>query len=266
MPELPEVETIRQGLEREFLNLRLEKAEVCDRQLLQNCTVSELEELRGRRLRRVARRGKFLILQLGDHALVVHPRMSGRLLPWEREHTRLILHFSGGEKLVLDDQRRFATLHCAKVDELEELEPLRRLGIEPFTPSYRFEQFWEILQTKQEIKRLLLDQEKVAGLGNIYANEVLFRAGIRPQRRADLLSQEEARRLFSEIPRLLEEAIAAQGTTFSTYRTASGDSGEFQRLLQIYGREVQPCRRCGTPIEKIAQGGRSSYFCPKCQT
>ncbi|NIR17740.1 MAG: DNA-formamidopyrimidine glycosylase, partial [Desulfobacterales bacterium] len=112
---------------------------------------------------------------------------------------------------------------------------------------------------------LLLDQEKVAGLGNIYANEALFRARIHPERQANSLSAEEARSLFEEIPSLLEEALLSQGTTLSTYRTASGDSGEFQRLLQIYGREGQPCRICGTPIEKITQGGRSSYFCPKCQ-
>jgi len=265
MPELPEVETIRCGLEREFLNLQLREIQVRDRRLLQNCSVSDLERLRGRRLKRVARRGKFLILYFGNQALVIHPRMTGRLLPYEGEHTRLILQFARNKTLVLDDSRRFATLHWAKADGLEELEPLRRLGIEPFTPSYTFVNFLKILQTKQEIKRLLLDQRKLAGLGNIYANEALFRARIYPLRSANSLSQEEAQRLFEAIPQLLEEALAAQGTTISDYRTATGESGSFQFLLKVYGRGGEPCRHCGTPIEKITQGGRSSYFCPKCQ-
>ena len=125
--------------------------------------------------------------------------------------------------------------------------------------------FLKILQTKKEIKRLLLDQRRLAGLGNIYANEALFRTKIHPQRRANSLSPEEAQRLFSAIPELLEEAIAAQGTTISDYRTASGESGSFQDFLQVYGHGGQPCRSCGTPIERIEQGGRSTYFCPRCQ-
>jgi len=266
MPELPEVETIRRGLEQEFLNLQLESVKVLDRRLLQHCPPAKLERLQGRRLKRVGRRGKFLILQFDNRALVIHPRMTGRFLPQQGKHPRLVMHFSKGKKLVLDDPRRFATLHCAEADGLEKLEPLRRLGIEPFTPSYTWENFLRILQTKQEIKRLLLDQQKLAGLGNIYANEALFRVQIHPKRQANSLSPEEARRLFSAIPKLLEEAIAAQGTTISDYRTASGESGSFQLFLKVYGRGGEPCRRCGTPIERIEQGGRSTYFCPKCQT
>jgi formamidopyrimidine-DNA glycosylase len=265
VPELPEVETIRRGLEQEFLHLQLEEVRVRDRRLLQNCSVSDLEKLRGRKLEKVARRGKFLILLFGEYALVIHPRMTGRFLPQEGRYTRMVLQFKGGKRLAFDDPRRFATLHCVKSDALEELEPLRRLGIEPFMPSYTFEHFSRVLRTKQEIKRLLLEQRKLAGLGNIYANEVLFRARIHPLHPANSLSQEEARRLFEAIPQLLEEALAAQGTTISDYRTASGESGSFQFFLEIYGRAGQPCRHCGTPIEKITQGGRSSYFCPKCQ-
>lgn len=265
MPELPEVETIRRGLEREFLDAQLSEIEVRDRRLLQNCPISKLEELRGKALKRVARRGKFLILDFDSLALVIHLRMTGRLLPQEEGHTRLILQFSGGKQLVLDDSRRFATLHCTPTDRLEELEPLRRLGLEPLTDNYTLESFSRILRTKQEIKRLLLDQGKLAGLGNIYANEALFRAKIHPQRRADSLSEREVRRLFTEIPRVLEEALAAQGTTISDYRTASGNPGGFQPFLKVYGRAGEPCHRCKTPIEQLEQGGRSSYFCPKCQ-
>jgi len=265
MPELPEVETIRRGLERELLDLRLEEIEVRDRRLLQSCSPADLEGLKRRELKRVARRGKFLVLQFDDRALVIHLRMTGRLLFREERYTRLIMHFSEDKKLALDDPRRFATLHCARVDELEELKPLRRLGIEPFSEGYTSANFLKILRTKQEIKRLLLDQRKLAGLGNIYANEALFRARIHPLRAADSLSEEEARRLFLAIPKLLAEALAAQGTTVADYRTASGESGSFQLFLKVYGRGGEPCRSCGTPIERIEQGGRSTYYCPKCQ-
>jgi formamidopyrimidine-DNA glycosylase len=265
MPELPEVETIRRGLEEGLLGARLSGVEVRDPRLLRDCPLPELARLRGRALKRVARRGKFLILDFEGRALVIHLRMTGRLLPQEEGHTRLILNFSEGKRLVLDDPRRFATLACVRADELEGFEPLRRLGLEPFTPGYTFENFRKILETNREIKPLLLDQAKLAGLGNIYANEALFRAGIHPQRRANSLSPEEAQRLFKAIPELLEEAIALQGTTISDYRTATGESGGFQLFLKVYGRAGEPCPRCGTPIEQLSQGGRSSYFCPKCQ-
>ncbi|MCR4404074.1 MAG: bifunctional DNA-formamidopyrimidine glycosylase/DNA-(apurinic or apyrimidinic site) lyase [Candidatus Acetothermia bacterium] len=265
MPELPEVETIRRGLEGLLVGARLAAVEVRDPRLLRDCPLPDLEGLRGKALERVARRGKFLILDFSGLALVIHLRMTGRLLPQEEGHTRLVLGFSDGKRLVLDDPRRFATLHCVRAERLEEFEPLRRLGLEPFTASYTLGNFQKLLQTKQEIKRLLLDQRKLAGLGNIYANEALFRAGIHPQRRADSLSLEEAQRLFEAIPQLLEEAIALQGTTISDYRTATGDSGSFQLFLKVYGRGGEPCPRCGAPIEQTSQGGRSTYFCSECQ-
>lgn len=262
MPELPEVETIRRGLTRLEGRL-LTQVEVRDSRLLRGCAPAELVRLRGH-LKEISRRGKFLIFRFDEHALVLHLGMTGRLLPREGRYTRLVLHFSE-EKLVLDDPRRFAALCCTRAAELDELGPLKRLGIEPFTAGYTFENFWKILRTRREIKRLLLDQRKLAGLGNIYASEALFRAGINPLRPASSLSPAEAKRLFEVIPRLLEEAIAAQGTTISDYRTATGESGRFQELLQVYGRAGEPCRRCGRPIERIEQGGRSTYFCPSCQ-
>jgi len=262
MPELPEVETIRRGLAH-LKGRELTGVEVRDPRLLQGCSSAELEGLQGH-LNEISRRGKFLIFEFDEQALVLHLGMTGRLLPHEGRYTRLVLHFSD-EELVLDDPRRFASLHYVRVAELEALKPLRRLGIEPFTASYTFENFRKILQTRQEIKRLLLDQRKLAGLGNIYASEALFRAGIHPLRPASSLSRAEARRLFEAIPELLEEAITAQGTTISDYRTASGESGRFQEFLQVYNRADEPCRRCGSTIERIEQGGRSTYFCPECQ-
>jgi formamidopyrimidine-DNA glycosylase len=267
MPELPEVETIRRALQQELLGLTLRGLHVKERvHLLKNCSPEELERhLSGRHLTAIRRRGKYLIFDFDGHAMVLHLRMSGRLLLGPAQHTRLILDFSGRRRLYLDDARRFAMLYLAESEHLDELKPLKELGIEPFTPSYTLEAFQGLLSSRQEIKRLLLDQRKIAGLGNIYANEALFEAGIHPQRPADSLSSFEAERLFEAIPSVLERAIAAGGTSIDSYRTPQGEPGRFQENFSVYGCTAEPCRRCSTPIARLNQGGRSSYFCPRCQ-
>jgi len=266
MPELPEVETIRRALQQELLGLTLRELHVKERvHLLKNCTPTELERrLKGRRLQAISRRGKYLIFDLGGHSMILHLRMSGRLLFEPARHTRLILHFSK-KKLYLDDARRFAMLYLANTKRLDELEPLSKLGVEPLSSGYTLEVFLKLLQTKREIKRVLLDQQSLAGLGNIYANEALFEAGIHPQRPASSLSPLEAERLFEAIPCVLQRAIAAGGTSIDSYRTPQGEPGRFQHQFRIYTRQGRPCHQCGTPIERISQGGRSSYFCPRCQ-
>ncbi len=266
MPELPEVETIRRALVQEVLHRRLRALEVRERvHLLQNCTAPQLEKaLVGKRLTALDRRGKFLVLEFGPWAMVLHLRMSGRLLLHPAGHTRLVLDFEG-RTLYLDDARRFAALYLVPTAKLWELDPLRRLGLEPFTPSYTLEAFRERLRSRREVKRLLLDQTKLAGLGNIYACEALFEACIHPERPASSLTQQEAKRLFEAIPRVLERALAAGGTSFDKYRTPRGEPGRFQEEFSVYGREGEPCPRCGAPIARIVQGGRSSFYCPECQ-
>jgi len=265
MPELPEVETIRRALEGELVGLRLLGLEVKEKlHLLKNCTPEELEhKLVGRHLKALSRRAKYLIFDFAGYAMVLHLRMSGRLLLRPAGHTRLMLDFEGERRLYLDDARRFGMLYLT--EKLNELKPLSELGIEPFTQSFTLEAFRGILRTKQEIKRLLLDQRKIAGLGNIYANEALFLAAIHPQRPADSLSPSEVERLFRAVPEVLERAIAAGGTSIGSYRTPQGGLGRFQEAFAVYSREGEPCRRCRTPIERLSQGGRSSYFCPRCQ-
>ncbi len=266
MPELPEVETIRRALEREVLGYELQALDVRERvHLLKNCTPQELKRaLVGRRLTALGRRGKFLVFEFGPWAVVLHLRMSGRLLLRPAEHTRLVLHFEG-KTLYLDDARRFASLYLALAKELGELKPLRQLGIEPLTPSYTWEAFQTLLTSKREIKRLLLDQTQIAGLGNIYACEALFEACIHPKRPARSLTQQEAKRLFEAIPRVLERALEAGGTSFDKYRTPQGELGRFQEEFSVYSREGEPCPRCGAPVKRIVQGRRSSFFCPGCQ-
>ncbi len=267
MPELPEVETIRRALGRSVLGRTLTQIHIKERvHLLKNCTPKELTRaLLGRELNALGRRGKFLVFEFGPWAMVLHLRMSGRLLLQSTGHTRLILEFEDAKMLYLDDARRFAMLYLTETPRLSELEPLRKLGIEPFSSGYTIEAFQQLLQTSQESKRLLLDQRVIAGLGNIYANEALFAAGIHPRRPVNTLTAREARRLYQAIPRVLERALAAGGTSFDRYRTPQGELGRFQEEFSVYSREGEPCPRCAALIERVVQGGRSSFYCPRCQ-
>ncbi|MBI1742305.1 bifunctional DNA-formamidopyrimidine glycosylase/DNA-(apurinic or apyrimidinic site) lyase [Candidatus Acetothermia bacterium] len=264
MPELPEVETIRRSLEREVLNLQLRDLEVHEPRLLQNCTEKELKRaLIGNKVGKLGRRAKFLIFDFGKHSIVFHLRMTGWFSLDRPQKPRLILKFDR-KTLYFEDTRRFGTLHLTETKNLSELQPLAQLGIEPFHPSYTLKNFRASLQSPQEIKRSLLDQTKIAGLGNIYACEALFASKIHPERSASSLSAQEVKRLFTQIEKMLERAISEQGTTVDTYRSLDG-VGNFQNFLAVYDRENQPCIHCKATIERLEQGGRSSYCCPKCQ-
>lgn len=267
MPELPEVETIRRALAREVVGLELLRVMVQERvHLLRNCRARELHDrLTGRRLETIGRRGKYLLFGFGTETMVLHLRMSGRLLLAPAEHTRLILEFTGRKNLYFDDARRFGALYLASTDKLARLEPLAELGLEPGTPDYTLKQLRRVLAGPQEIKRLLLDQRKLAGLGNIYACEALYRARLHPQRRANSLSQREAQRLYQAIPQVLARAIASGGSSIASYRQPDGALGQFQNEFAVYGQAGELCAACGSCIERIVQGGRSSFFCPGCQ-
>ena len=266
MPELPEVETVRRDLQTLVSGQVLRALCVCEHvHLLQNTTEGELKNrLLGQTLRGIDRRGKYLLFDFGSDTLVLHLRMSGRLLIQPSHHTRLTLTFDE-TTLHFDDARRFGMLFVCPTERLDELEPLKRLGLEPFSDAYRLEAFRTLMTSSQEIKRLLLDQHKVAGIGNIYACEALFYARVHPERPARSLDESEVRALYVAIPEVLQRAIDAGGTSFRTYETPSGELGHFQEEFAVYGRENEPCRRCDTLIERVAQGGRSTFVCPDCQ-
>lgn len=266
MPELPEVETLRRALAREFEGRTLRALKIYEPRLLQNASERDLQRaLVGRRLRAVKRRAKFLLLDFGKNTVILHLRMTGWPTLSPIENPRFIFEFTQEKTLYFSDTRRLATLHLVPSARAARLPPLNELGIEPFQPSYTFKNFRALLQTDQEIKRLLLDQRKIAGVGNIYACEALFASEIHPQRPASSLSHSEARRLFVQIENILKQAIAAQGTSVRTYRVLTGESGGFQNFLRVYDRAGEPCVRCRTPIVRIEQGGRGTYFCPRCQ-
>ncbi|MBI1729922.1 bifunctional DNA-formamidopyrimidine glycosylase/DNA-(apurinic or apyrimidinic site) lyase [Candidatus Acetothermia bacterium] len=268
MPELPEVETIRQDLEQEIAGKTLRDLEVKERlHLLKNCSERELKRsVVGQRLIAMKRRGKYLLFCFEKFVVVLHLRMSGRLLLEPAKHTRLILEFEKNKTIYFDDARRFGALYLSSQEELEKLPALQKLGIEPFSKEYSLRNFRSRLNSRQEIKRWLLDQSKVTGVGNIYACEALFEARIGPEREASSLSSQESKRLFEAVLQILRRAIEFKGTSIESYRMPSGELGNFQKNFKVYGRLKEPCHRCHGPISRITQGGRSTYFCRACQS
>jgi len=257
MPELPEVETIVRGLTPKLVGETALAAEVPDPAFAKTAARLPLPS----RVVELSRRGKYILIQLEGALLVVHLRMSGRLI-WREEgapegRVRFLLRFPCG-RLFLVDRRRLATLEVMDRFQVP-------LGPEPFGDLS-----WlpvALKKSRMPIKSWLLDQRKIAGIGNIYAAEILYRAGIDPRRPARSLSEAEARRLAQIIPEVLREAIAGRGTTLADaeYRVPTGELGGFQFRLAVYGREGEPCPACGSPIVRVKIAGRSTYFCPQCQ-
>ena len=267
MPELPEVETIRRDLERAVGGRRLRKVEVFEPRLLQNASQAQLRQtLCGQTLNAMGRRGKFLIFDFGAHSAVVHLRMSGWFSQQPGTHTRMVLRFERAT-IYFDDTRRFGTLHLVESDLLERLPPLGALGLEPLDASAN--DFEGLCDTSREVKRVLLDQTKLAGLGNIYVCEALFQAGIHPKQRANSTSKTQRRALLEAVQHTLRCAIEHHGSTLGSavgdYRTLGGAQGGFQDRFQVYGRAGAPCFACHTPVLRVVQAGRGTFFCPTCQ-
>ncbi len=266
MPELPEVETVRRYLEARLKGRRVEGVEVRERRL--RLPVEGEGEAVGRRLLRVGRRGKYLLLDLGAGALIVHLGMSGHLRwlpapPPPGPHDHLDLLFEGG-RLRLRDPRRFGLF-------LWSAEPLGHpllcgLGPEPLGEGFSGEHLHRRAQGRRiAVKHLIMDGRVVAGIGNIYASEALFRAGIHPARAAGDIPLPRYRRLAGAIREVLSEAIEAGGTTLRDFRDGEGRPGYFAQRLLVYGRAGEPCPQCGGPIQRIRLGQRSTYLCPRCQ-
>jgi formamidopyrimidine-DNA glycosylase len=263
MPELPEVEVFVRNLQ-SAVGQRIQRTEVLDARLrLDGCA------LEGKAIEAIERRGKHILIQLSDDSvLVVHLRMSGRLRlhrgKEEAKYTRLTLHLGNGESIYFVNPRRLGTaLHCT--DGFQSV-----LGLEPLAGEFTSDALASLTRkSRSPIKLFLLDQRKIAGVGNIYASESLWRSGIAPQRPANGLSDDEVARLHQSIVSVLNDAIADQGTSIgngvSDYRPSVGEQGEFQNHLSVYGREAEPCEQCGSAILRLKQGGRSTYYCRTCQ-
>lgn len=290
MPELPEVETIKLQLESKIRGLRITDIDALNKKSF----VGEMGEVRGLRVLGVRRRAKITLIELEKGFwLAIHLKLTGQLIYREakseerraksencddlkeglfaitklpNKYTRVIISFDNGGKLFFNDLRMFGWMRV--------LRDLRELGEEKFGPeaidekSFSLEYFKNILaKSKKPIKLILMDQEKLAGVGNIYANEAIFSAGILPMRPSSTLSDEEVERLRSSILKILREAIKHQGTSDKdeAYRQISGEKGNFQNYLKVYGREGEKCQKCSGIIKRVALGGRGTFYCSSCQ-
>ncbi len=267
MPELPEVETTVRGLTHVLEGRRITYVEARRPDLRRPLPVDLAQRLTGARVLSLRRRAKYGIIETDrDDSLVFHLGMSGR---WRIDpsqlgkHDHLLLETDEGRRIALNDPRRFGSVDLLDSDELANWSSFRRLGPEPFDVSAR--QLRLVLGgRKAPIKLLLLDQRVIAGLGNIYVCEALFRAGIHPKREGKSISVERLKRLVSAIREVLSEAIAAGGSTLRDFASPDGDLGYFSRSFAVYNREAAPCA-CGGRVSRIVQGGRSTFYCTRCQ-
>jgi len=278
MPELPEVEVMRRDLEKEVVGRKIKSVEVSGARSIRRHKQKKefIAALEGHKIMSVARRGKYLVLRLdGPEALIVHLGMSGQLLRAKSarekapKHTHVVITFTQGGLVRFVDPRTFGEMFVAPFDALDEqVEELAHLGLDPLETALSWELFGRMLaERKMRLKSLLMDQKFIAGIGNIYSDEILFQAGLRWDRMSDSLSQQEIRRLYRAISEILQDAVKHRGSSLADeqYRDLYGQLGEFQHHHQVYDREGEPCPRCRRPIVRARFSNRSTFFCEACQ-
>lgn len=271
MPELPEVETVRRGLEKLILGKKISNIDISYPKMIKTDLDEFKKELPGQVIQSMGRRGKYLIFYLSDKVLISHLRMEGKYFYYpdqvpERKHAHLFLQFEDGGTLVYEDVRKFGTMELLAPELLETYFLSKKLGPEPTEQDFDLPTFQKSLhRSKKPIKSHLLDQTLVVGLGNIYVDEVLWRSKIHPSRLSNSLTAKEARKVHDETIKVLGQAVEKGGSTIRTYTNAFGEDGTMQEFHQVYDKAGQACSRCETIIEKIQLGGRGTHFCPKCQ-
>lgn len=277
MPELPEVEVIRRDLERDVVGKKIKKVEVPGMRSIRRHPNKKhfIGLLDGRRIRLLDRRGKFLLFHLDDGGcIVVHLGMSGQLLRAKQsrekvaKHTHVIITFTQGGQLRFRDPRTFGEMFVVEDGALDQVAELAELGIDPLETPMSWDDFGRMLVARHaKLKPLLMDQKFLAGLGNIYSDEILFTAGLSHDRKSDTLSTQEVRRLYRALVETIQDAVKYRGSTLEDngYVDAAGAPGEFQDHHKVYGHEGDPCRRCRRPIVRRKAGNRSSYYCEACQ-
>lgn len=273
MPELPEVETVKEALNQTVKGQTIKDIELRYEPMVKNMSADEFKEkLINQTIQEVSRRGKYLVFHFDDYQLLSHLRMEGKYFYVDSDfelnpHVHVIFTLENGKRLLYQDTRKFGTYHLYdKAIDLETTAPFQVLGLEPFatefTPSYVKE---KIQNKKKPIKSLLLDQTVVCGLGNIYVDEVLYRARLHPLTSSSELTDKDIENVVKYTVEVLARAIELGGTTIRTFSSSHGVSGTFQNELLVHQRKGENCYECHTPIEKIKVGGRGTYFCPTCQ-
>lgn len=263
MPELPEVETIKNFLIKKLLEKKILNVEIFSRKQF----IGDKKKIRGEKIKEIKRRGKLLIFILEKYALLIHLKMTGQLIFSENKEkiksTRVIFKLDNGY-LIFNDARKFAWIKIVKKEEIENY--FLKLGKEPFDKDFTFDYLKEIVKkSSKPIKILLMDQTKIAGIGNIYANEALFLARINPQRKAKSLNETEIKNLYKTIKNVLRKGIKLGGASVRFYIRPDKSKGNFQEKVFVYKREGKNCYICGKIIKRIKLGGRSTFFCSRCQ-
>ena len=271
MPEIAEVETVRNTLKKRILNKRIKKVEVYYEPMIESDIDAFKKNLVGESFIDIKRRGKWLIFETEKYYLLSHLRMEGKYFIKDKQeikdkHEHVIFTFIDDTTLRYADTRKFGRMNLILKTDLEHTECIRKQGLEPGDKKLTADYLLKKFEKKQlPIKTVLLDQTIISGLGNIYANEVLFAAGINPLTKACNLTKEDCERIVKRAAEIIEAAIKMGGTTIRSYTSSLGVTGKFQQNLKVHKREKEKCLVCGTAIENIKVGGRSTYFCPNCQ-
>ncbi len=275
MPELPEVETTVKDLQtkvplRTFVDVWTDTKKIIKKP-------KDFEEfrkqLKGKKIQKIWRRGKNIIFELSDgFSLLIHQKLTGHLLygEWKKDRANTYIHLKifldNGEVLALSDLRKFAKVELWRTKDLKNSKELKSLGPEPLEKSFTFERFKKVLKNRKgKIKQVLMNQQIIAGFGNIYSDETLWEAKVHPFKDVSKLSNLELKKIYTAGQRILRKAIKLKGESISDFRRISGEKGGFDPLRKVYRREGEKCFRCGTIIQRKKIAGRSTHFCPKCQ-
>jgi formamidopyrimidine-DNA glycosylase len=273
MPEMPEVETICRSLRKHVEGKVVREVEIRLPRLIKWPSPEDFRAiLGGRTIATLERRAKYMLFHVTDGwAMVIHLRMTGRLFYRDSElpsdaPAKIIFHFTGGDSLEYSDTRTLGTLYLLRENELDRIYGLSSLGPEPLSPEFSVEYMAAgLAKRKGKLKSVLLDQRFIGGLGNIYVDESLARAGLHPERKANSLEAAEIGRLYESVNEVISKGICGGGTTLRDYRDGEGNSGSFQEELCVYGRKGLPCPVCGTVIVRTEVAGRGTHYCPQCQ-
>ncbi len=287
MPELPEVQTIVNDLNKKVVGRRITGVWFDFPKMFKKSPLA-LEKIKGKKILEVRRRGKNILIYLSDNLLLlIHQKLTGHLLvgKWkvqgksvtplapkemiadpQNQYIHLIFNLDNGQMLGLSDLRKFAKVLLGKKEQIENLADIKALGPDALAKSLTLDRFISLISAKkQKIKQVLMDQEVISGIGNIYSDEILWKAKIHPFKPADKLSAKQISDIYKVMKAILAKALKLRGTSISDYRDTAGKKGGYAEIRSVYQREDEPCKRCGTSIVRIKLGGRSAHYCPWCQ-
>ena len=272
LPELPEVETVKETLKRKVLNQRINSVDILWPGIIAYPTVEEFKEnIKNQKINDITRRGKWLIFELDNYILMSHLRMEGKYFLKSKndelkKHEHVIFNLDKSKQLRYHDTRKFGKMHLIKKEDFNNYEVIQELGLEPWDEKLNIKYLKDKYKNKRlPIKTVILDQSIITGIGNIYADEILFLSGINPLTKANKLKDKELENIIHNTKITLEKAISEGGTTIRSYTSDEGVSGKFQNNLYVHQREKEKCLNCGSEIIKIKVGGRGTYYCPNCQ-